>query len=160
MNNAYNAGAGSDSELAGGVRVSEGWGWTHWERFNYSLSWEEYQIHVEEKRNGKLLTMTEARELLRHQVLCPGEDCWVAVVPDATSSEGQANHYADHKHADEDESSETAPIAGKHAGEADIWGGTSLDSAKSVTTWAAAITSSQDVEVPMDWVQVIYQLSN
>ena len=156
LNKDYGAGAGADSELAGGVRVAEGWGWTYWERFDLSLSWKEYQAHVEDKRRGELFTLDEARELLRHQVLCPGEDFWVAVVPGDASE--QLVNYAKHKHENEDEHSETAPTSGEQASEVGAWSGTTTEGAKrraSASNWTAGISNFQDEEeIPMDWVQV------
>jgi hypothetical protein len=33
-------------------------------------------------KSGALMTLSEAREVLAHRVLCPGEDSWAAVLID------------------------------------------------------------------------------
>jgi hypothetical protein len=172
LNRDYGAGAGADSELAGGASVAGGWGWAYWERFELSLSWAEYKTYAEgPKRRGQLLTLAEARALLRHQTLCPGEDRWVAVLPDATPQHTNADRGGSGAAASQVALGEAHAHGAEEGGgggesEGGFWGGTSLDKTKrrqSFSGWVAATAAAAtataaagalDEEVEMDWVQV------
>lgn len=172
LNSRDNADAGADegSKLAGGKPAVGGWGWTYWERHGIGLSWKECQNFAEdERRGGALLTLTEARELLRHQVLCPGEDCWVAVVPDVKPEDG-LNHVSPLSgfNGESGRTTPSASVSWNYAEGAGIrmtpFGNSNAASmsesrrrpslSKTFSTLTTGLISSQDDEVPADWVQV------
>ena len=77
--------APEDKHLGGGdgAGSESGWGWSWWERLDLSLSWDEWARFAGSRGGGRLMTLAEAREVLKHQTLCPGEDYWVAVAGEA-----------------------------------------------------------------------------